>query len=64
MMVLDLYRIVLSKIFRSGPDLLTLASSPAYKDVFGLYFDDRDLYSPKHETNIYSPKQTKPMKST
>jgi len=56
MMVSDLYRIVLSKILRSGSDLLTLASSPAYKGVFGLYFDDTDLYSPKHETDLYSPK--------
>jgi len=55
MMVSDLYRIVLSKIFRSGSDLLTLASSPAYKGVFGLYFDDTNLYSPKHETDLYSP---------
>ena len=55
-MVSDLYQIVLSKIFRSGSDLLTLASSPAYRGVFGLYFDDTDLYSPKHETDIYSPK--------
>ena len=52
MMVSDLCRIVLRKIFRSGSDLLTLASSPAYKGVFGLYFDDTDLYSPKHETDL------------
>jgi len=56
MMVSDLYQIVLSKMFRSESDLLTLASSPANKGVFGLYFDDTDLYFPKHETNIYSPK--------
>ena len=45
MMVSDLYRIVLSKIFKSGFDLLSFASSPAYKGVFGLYFDDTDVYS-------------------
>jgi len=55
-MVSDLYQIVLSKIFRSGSDLLTLANSPAYRGVFGLYFDDTDLYSPKHETDLYSLK--------
>jgi len=47
---------VLSKIFRSGSDLLTLASSPAYRGVLGLYFDDTDLYSPKHETDLYPQK--------
>ena len=36
---------VLSKIFRSGSDLLTLASSPAYRGVLGLYFDDTHFSS-------------------